>query len=262
VWKDAEKMEKEISDANTELTKFHLEAHVAGDPDPLSDLSSDTKQELLTSLPAFAHRIDAAWARVDWLRAELRESRANFHDAANPYQPPPRAFIIRYVRNVMQAAKDLDIHLRAHLADPDGHIADTTKIVADMLRSQHSAMLRCATRFHTLAQAVQDIERKYRRSDAVPERRAEAAKSAAAEIAKKFEAFDLERKRKAAERLANSNLFGVVPSGPQKATSSLGTGSSFNKGGFGSTTPSTTGAPGTLTRSPAGALTTRTDIGT
>jgi hypothetical protein len=144
VWKDAEKMEKEIGETNKELTDLHLEAHVAGDPDPPSELSSDTKYELLTSLRAFAHRLDAVRASVDRLRAELHESRANFNDAANPYQPPPRAFISRYVTNVTQSAKDLDIRLRAHVADPDRHTVDTAKIIADMLSEQHNAMLRCA----------------------------------------------------------------------------------------------------------------------
>jgi hypothetical protein len=258
VWMDAEKMEKEISDANKELTDLHLEAHVAGDPDPLSDLSSDTKYELLTSLRAFAHRIDAARARVDRLQTELHESRANFNDAANLYQPPPRAFISRYVRNVMRAAKDLDVLLRAHIADPDRHTMDTTKIVADMLSEQHSAMMRCAARFHALTEMEREIEKQYRMRDSVPERRTEAPKSAAADIAKKFDAFDLERKRTAAERLANSNLFGVVPSEPAKAFGSTSTfgGSSLSRGSFGSGTASP------LARTSGGALGTRTDTST
>jgi hypothetical protein len=102
------------------------------------------------------------------------------------------------------------------------------------------------------------IEKQYQMRDAVPERRTETAKSAAAEIAKKFEAFELERKRKAAERLANSNLFGVVPSEPARSFGSTSTfgGSFLSKGGFRSGTSS--GLSGTS----GGSLGTRTDAGT
>jgi uncharacterized protein (UPF0147 family) len=253
-------MEKEIGDANKELTDLHLDSHVAGDPDPLSDLSSETKHELLTSLRAFAHRVDGARAYVDVLRMELHESRANFNDAANPYQPPPRPFVSRYVRHVKQAAKDFNARLRAHMSDPDRRSADVTEVIADMLREQHNAMLRCAARIHALEQVERDIERRYRRRDVVQERRAEPAKSATAEIAKKFEAFKLERKRKVAERLAGSNLFGVVPAEPAKPFgSTLTSGGSFlSKGGFGSGTSSTAGG---LSRTAGGALGTRTDTG-
>ena len=224
----------------------------------IKKIKERTKNCIFGELMSVAHQIDNGKSTIKGLSKELDVSHVDIQNSSHA-RTTPTPFIKRSVERIIRHARDISADLDASQSKMEAaQITDPLEAISAMLKSQHSAVIRCSSKvasvrsnYESLRAAMQQKLPASSIAKIEEGKVNEQNETCSEEISSSYKRFVTERKNKFSKRMEKMDMFGAINEPVKPATGAFGKGAlganTMKKSFSSSTTKGTSTNAGTST---------------